>query len=292
MLGNSKHRKATLLFARELIERSPLNAAFLNQVIAKIRSQYPDTQRTRFRSSTNAEDLEGLNGAGLYESKAGCIADGEGADDGQPSKCMTAKEISRTKAMIRQLEQLNAEKYASVIKELKKDLKKKNPIADAIRKVFASLWTERAFLMRDYYRIPHEKVHMGILVHPSFADEIANGVILIEKTESRIKFNIVSQVNDISITNPVMPGALPEQVLVSTDLQGHITHVDYSSFSNQNPSNGRVTSESNLNDLVKQLRIIMDRLEAEYSSGYVKLLDSEFKIEADGKVSIKQIRPL
>ena len=55
---------------RDTIKNSPLNDNLLANVLNKMNS---DTRFTsyRFRSSTNAEDLNGFNGAGLYSSYSG-----------------------------------------------------------------------------------------------------------------------------------------------------------------------------------------------------------------------------
>ena len=42
--------------------------------------------------------------------------------------------------------------------------------------MFASLWTFRAFTEREFYRIDHLAAAMGVLVHPNYTDELANGV--------------------------------------------------------------------------------------------------------------------
>ena len=56
-----------LRLLRERIARSPLDPALLSAVRARVRELIP-TRRLRLRSSTNAEDLPGFNGAGLYRS--------------------------------------------------------------------------------------------------------------------------------------------------------------------------------------------------------------------------------
>lgn len=63
------YRKTALLELRDLIKAAPLNPDFEQLVKDKIDIEYPD-QNVRFRSSSNAEDLESFNGAGLYESKS------------------------------------------------------------------------------------------------------------------------------------------------------------------------------------------------------------------------------
>ena len=55
---------------REAMKTAPLDAALLAAVKAKITEDFEDG-RMRFRSSTNAEDLDGFTGAGLYTSKTG-----------------------------------------------------------------------------------------------------------------------------------------------------------------------------------------------------------------------------
>ncbi|MFO0605397.1 MAG: PEP/pyruvate-binding domain-containing protein [Polyangiales bacterium] len=60
-------RDAGLASIRERILRAPVDPRLLAEVGAKARRDF-STARVRFRSSTNAEDLPGFNGAGLYRS--------------------------------------------------------------------------------------------------------------------------------------------------------------------------------------------------------------------------------
>lgn len=122
-------RDARLAALRDAMRAAPLDPDFLSMVLAKLATDFPGV-RMRFRSSTNAEDLDGFTGAGLYTSKTG--------DPSDPDK----------------------------------------PVADAIRKVWASVWTSRAFQERAYRSIDHLAVGMALLVHRSFPDEEANGVAL------------------------------------------------------------------------------------------------------------------
>lgn len=63
-------RNARLHELREAMKVAPVDAAFEEMLMLKLQTDYPG-QRMRFRSSTNAEDLEGFTGAGLYTSKSG-----------------------------------------------------------------------------------------------------------------------------------------------------------------------------------------------------------------------------
>lgn len=59
---------------RNKIVDAPLDTMFVSVVETKIRSM-STFQRMRFRSSTNVEDLESFNGAGLYDSYTGDLTD-------------------------------------------------------------------------------------------------------------------------------------------------------------------------------------------------------------------------
>lgn len=63
-------RDARLEELRDAIKDAPMDPDFMADLRAKLAAEYPG-ERMRFRSSTNAEDLEGFTGAGLYTSKTG-----------------------------------------------------------------------------------------------------------------------------------------------------------------------------------------------------------------------------
>jgi hypothetical protein len=63
-------RSARLQALRDSMMVAPVDAAFMSALMAKLQTDYPGV-RMRFRSSTNAEDLNGFTGAGLYTSKTG-----------------------------------------------------------------------------------------------------------------------------------------------------------------------------------------------------------------------------
>ncbi|MFN8208603.1 MAG: PEP/pyruvate-binding domain-containing protein, partial [Bacteroidales bacterium] len=64
---------------QDSIKKSPIDTALLNLVLEKT-AELTEFTNIRFRSSTNAEDIEGFNGAGLYDSYTGI--------KGDPSKTM------------------------------------------------------------------------------------------------------------------------------------------------------------------------------------------------------------
>jgi hypothetical protein len=61
---------------KQALRDAPMNAANLMKISDALRAQfghYAPTQGLRFRSSSTAEDVEGFNGAGLYDSNTGFI---------------------------------------------------------------------------------------------------------------------------------------------------------------------------------------------------------------------------
>ncbi|REC55584.1 pyruvate, phosphate dikinase [Chryseobacterium piscium] len=114
---------------RKTVKNSKVNPELLKKIEEKLNAQN-DFKNFRFRSSTNAEDMEGFNGAGLYDSKTAIIGD-------------TEKTVEK-----------------------------------AILEVWSSFWNFRAFQERDLFGIDHESCAMGVLVHRSFPDEKANGVLV------------------------------------------------------------------------------------------------------------------
>ncbi|MEY3903398.1 MAG: hypothetical protein RL189_2704 [Pseudomonadota bacterium] len=288
MLSNGGVRKASLEILRYTISKTEMIPEHLTKIKKELSSRWEPKTRIRFRSSSNAEDLPGLTGAGLYSSHSGCMAD-EGITSVGSSACATQLELSRTRTRIAKLRDMNDPKLANIIVDLEKSITDKDPVADAVRKVFASLWNERAFLSRDYYGIPHDKIYMGLLVHPSFSDDSANGVAIVEEDKSGIRADIVVQIDDVSITNPETPGAIPEEVILTTS--GGLKDLKYISRSNQIPEGATVLTPTQLEELLKQLKIIFETF---HSSGLntTGRMDIEFKRNAQGQIQIKQMRAL
>lgn len=292
MMADAKKRKAQLLFARELMEAHKLSADDLSKVVDQIRTTYPNGRRIRFRSSTNSEDLPGFNGAGLYESKSGCLAD-DGGGDG-PSACLTPLEKTRKEALIAKLTALDPVKHAALIEDLQDDLLKRRPIDKAIKKVFASLWTEKAFLTRDYYQIEHSKVFMGILAHPAFIEESMNGVVLVtEKNGGELEVDAVVQLHDISITNPEIPGARPDRFVMQQADGGVFSAPTYLMHSNQVAAGQTVLTTAQIDDMARQLDVTFQALKSAYQGAtWSNRIDVEVMADRDGSIIIKQARPL
>ncbi|OFZ48732.1 MAG: hypothetical protein A2381_05275 [Bdellovibrionales bacterium RIFOXYB1_FULL_37_110] len=289
MLADAKFRKASLIVIQKIIEKTEMNKVDKTKIKTLIKNNFPVDRRIRFRSSTNAEDLPGLNGAGLYDSNSGCLADEDKPDDAL-SRCLTKLEIKRKEALIAELQNQDPIKNEALIQKIQKSLTDKKTISSAIRDVFASLWSEKAFLSRDYYNIDHSKIFMGILVHPAFIDESANGVVIAKiQDNGQLNLNIVAQVDDISITNPELPGSISEQTIATFE---NDQLVEYNRNSNSNrlpPDRLNVLSEAQLLELGKQISFIIEDMT---SLKGAKLIDFEFIMSHEGKILLKQVRPL
>ncbi len=69
-VNDPAYREQALDDLRAAMKAAPVDPAFETLLMDKLAAEYPGV-RMRFRSSTNAEDLEGFTGAGLYSSKSG-----------------------------------------------------------------------------------------------------------------------------------------------------------------------------------------------------------------------------
>ena len=74
--GDPAVRDAQLTKLRADIILAPVDPEFRVKLLLKLRADYPH-MRVRMRSSTNAEDLEGFTGAGLYTSKSASVDDAD-----------------------------------------------------------------------------------------------------------------------------------------------------------------------------------------------------------------------
>ncbi len=155
--GDAALRRERLEELQQAIKEAPIDEDFLALLLDKLEADYPGI-RMRFRSSTNAEDLNGFNGAGLYDS--------ESATPGDTS----------------------------------------DPVDQAVKNVWASLWSYRAYEEREYYSISHIDIGMALLVHHSFPDEEANGVAITaniyDTTGMEPAFYVNVQLGEESVVQP------------------------------------------------------------------------------------------
>ncbi len=128
-----------LVKLQERMIRTPISSDLYEKIVTGIRAQFSnDSQMLFLRSSTNAEDGDEFNGAGLYSSKSGRICDD-----------------------LETCEPLDG---------------KRKPLSMALKKVWASLFNLNAFLAYKEFGIDPLKVAMGVLVNPFHSEVQANGV--------------------------------------------------------------------------------------------------------------------
>ncbi len=162
-------------------------------------------------------------------------------------------------------------------------------IDKSIKAVWASLWNYRAFLERDFHRVDHTTVAMGVLVHPNYSDELVNGVAV---SYDPITFQanthyINSQVGEDLVTNPEAYSQ-PEQLLLAAS--GAATVLSRSTLAK---SDKLLMSAAQMKQLRSNLDTIHTRFRTLYQvqDGADFAIEIEFKITAANTLAIKQARP-
>ncbi len=251
--ANPTYRDLKLKALRADMMDAPLDSAFETELMEKLNNEYPGI-KMRFRSSTNAEDLDGFTGAGLYTSKSG--------DPNDPS----------------------------------------DPVDDAIREVWASVWYFRAFEERSYRNIDHQTVGMALLVHNSFPDEEANGVAItanpFDPTGSEPGFYVNVQEGEASVVQPDV-GITTDQFVYHFDMPGQpIVFIAHSSLVPEGQNVLTTAQTYKLGIALKEIhRFFMGLYGSDPNKWYA--MDTEFKFDqpigadpnSEPKLIMKQARP-
>ncbi|MEM1326844.1 MAG: PEP/pyruvate-binding domain-containing protein [Bacteroidota bacterium] len=165
-------------------------------------------------------------------------------------------------------------------------------IEKSIKQVYASLWNLRAFEERDFYRVDHFQASMGVLCHPNYKDEKANGVGVsidpIYNTDNTFYLN--SQVGEDLITNPEV-NSIPEELLLDRTV---VSSTDYVVIQRSDQlSNDSLILEGYLDQMRDFLTVIHDRFAKLYrAEGDPNFgMDIEYKVTVDDQLIIKQARP-
>ncbi len=227
---------------RGALTTAPIDPALLRQVRARL-AQFP-AGRVIFRSSTNAEDLPGFNGAGLYES----VVVPAGASDAV--------------------------------------------VADAIRRVWASVWTLRGFEERDWFRIDHTAVAMAVLVQPFVAGAVANGVAITRNPFNEGRPAVFINVQTMSGSVTGAGDDVPEQHIVYT----YTEQLEDEILGRSSLTNGAaVMPTEEVERLTRLLQDLHARLVPTYGDS-ANALDVEFLVSAvpgaaERTITIVQARP-
>ena len=162
-------------------------------------------------------------------------------------------------------------------------------IDKSLKQVYASLWNFRAFSEREFHRVDHFATAMGVLVHPNYSDELANGVAvsfdLLGAKEGTHYVN--SQLGEDLVPNP-QAHSVPEEVLLHQD--GSFSILAMSNLVEPGLLLMSVTQ-------MQQLRRYLGELHTHFQGLYNPATDEpfameiEFKITSENVLAIKQARP-
>ncbi len=237
-------REAALKAFRKSITKYGVLPYWMSTALSDIQETFPASLSIRFRSSTNNEDLEGFNGAGLYESYSHHPNEGH--------------------------------------------------FAKSAKQVWAGLWTYRAFEEREFWRVDHASAAMGILIHPNYSAEEANGVGVTKNPYlpgagwDGHYMNV--QVGENLITNPE-PGSLPDEFTIANLTFDNAFEIQYIRHSNLIPEGETVMSREQALQLRGYMATLHNRFRSLYRGNSTFAMEIEFKITAAGGIVIKQARP-
>lgn len=292
---------ARLELLRTALRRTTVAPSLMNALAAQMRATWGasvDTMFLRFRSSTNAEDLDQFSGAGLYDSRTGCLADDLDADDRGPSRCLTATHRAALEARLADYRgQLAAHPdrafLAPLIADLEEDLTQEKTVADALRKVWRSLWNTRAYDEREFYGLDHRRVFMGVAVMPTMVLERRESVALTNLphgAQAGGLYRVVSQVGEIGVVRPEIPSAVAETMTFVRE-GDRPTMFTVAQRSSESPAMD-LWSESERAQVAALLLRLHDHFATRvYPSIQPLRLDVEIDVSADGVALCKQARP-
>jgi len=166
------------------------------------------------------------------------------------------------------------------------------PLSKTVRQVWASVWEDRAFDEREFYRVDHFLTAMGVLVHPNFDGELANGVGVTRNLvdPAWTGYYINAQAGENLVTNPEN-NAVPEEFLIAQLLGQSRYTLQYVTFSSLMPEGQTVLSTPQAELLADQMAKIHNYFLPLYNYPPNFAMELEWKIDAAGKLVIKQARP-
>ena len=164
-------------------------------------------------------------------------------------------------------------------------------IDKSIKGVWESLWNFRAFVERDFHRVDHLNTAMGVLVHPNYSDELANGVAVSYDPfgDRDDVYYVNTQVGEDLVTNPEA-FSFPEEILLGP-VVGTTWPQTILSLSNQVADGDRLMTEAQYSQLGQHLTGIHDHFKRLYDPDGSFAMEIEFKITSDNVLAIKQARP-
>lgn len=204
----------------------PLDPGNLRVITAALEATYGSyalSQGLRFRSSSTVEDIEGFNGAGLYDSNTGFLRPDVQLDGGDQKKS----------------------------------------IEWALKKTWASYWGFEAFEERRREKVDHRSGAMAVLVHATFSDSLeqANAVftftVLPSSADDALIMTINAQDGAVSVANPDPAlGALPEVAILRRASLDAPIRIVRTAESNQIPSGEDVLTDAQLRTIFEEAQAV------------------------------------
>ena len=162
-------------------------------------------------------------------------------------------------------------------------------ISKSLKQVYASLWNFRAFTQREFHRVDHLTTAMGVLVHPNYSDELANGVaVSFDPVYGRDGwYYINTQLGEDLVTNPDALSTPEEILVISYEFPVVLA------TSNLLPPGELLLSRSQQYQVRSHLEVIHEKFAELYDPEPSEpfAMEIEFKITSDNVLSIKQARP-
>lgn len=163
-------------------------------------------------------------------------------------------------------------------------------LADAIREVWASIWSESAFEERRWHRVDHARVAMAVLIQPFLGDAIANGVAITTNPffRGRPGYFINASPRGGSVTG-AGGDELPEQHLVYT----YSEVIESELLSRSTRMNGQpLLREADLLALAEVLTLLHAHFVPRWGGGPELAVDVEFLVRGPRReIIVLQARP-
>lgn len=268
---------------RQLVLDAELPEGFVASIVAASTAALPaGTKSVKIRSSANAEDIAGFDGAGLYDSFRGDF-DVTDASDG----------------------------HCTVVPTDDEDLEvSPRSVGCAIKGVYSSLWNKRAIEERSFARLDHADAAMGLAIVARYkerGDIASNSVVITRVLNSSgvYGYTFSSQKGNNVVTNP-KTGTLSENIIAAF-LPDQATSFTVTRFAKNKPNKPALTTKlmtdaqlQALLDITQTVELAYCRAEPGYYDGSCndvlldvekpRALDFELKLYENGEFLCKQVR--
>lgn len=244
-------------------------------------------KKLKVRSSANAEDIPGFDGAGLHDSY---------------SVKTKIKDLSGQVCIVKEEQDDGGESKRKV---------DPRALGCALKGVYASLWNKRAVEERSFARIDQRSVAMGLAVVPAYdseADVVANAVVVtrVLNTDAVYGYSLSIQQGNNLVTNPD-PGTHSELTIAAFLADTEPISFTVTRFAKPTASGPARTTPVLASDQLTALVDLVRTIERAYCRarpGYYpgpcsevtsdntkpRSLDLEIKVLADGRFVVKQVR--